>query len=349
MINKVAVDCRMINMSGIGVYLRNVLLHLVEYNKIEWVLFGNRHELDFFISFANCKVEECNIQIFSFNEYFRFPVDKVNECDLYYTPNFNIPFGIKIPIYSTIHDVVFLDVPGLTSFIGKWLRKLLYYRAMSSSRIVFTVSEFSRSRLRHHLGADKHVFVTYNGLRNDLLKIDKSSLKKIYNFRYVLFIGNLKKHKGIDVLLDAISMTDFKLVVIGSSTNMKTSDKIIIDKLMNSNNVVIESYIHDDLKLYSIIANAEYLIQPSRYEGFGIPPLEAIFLNTTPIISDIEVFREIYSDMPVIFFQNGNSLHLSEKIQSNSHPLIELAKIKEKFSYKISANLILNKILDCDL
>lgn len=349
MITKVAVDCRMLYMSGIGVYLKNILFHLVEYNEIEWVLFGKKEELNVFTSKENCSIEECNIPIFSFKEYLKFPVDKVNECDLYYSPNFNIPLGIKVPIFSTIHDVVFLDVPGLTSWLGKFVRKLLYYRAMSLSSIVFTVSEFSKSRLRYHLGDDKKVHITYNGLRNDLLNIDRSRLRRVYNFRYLLYIGNLKKHKGLDVLLDAISITEFKLVVIGSISSMKTTDKDVIDRMKKNDKVVIEPYIYDDLKLYSIIANAEYLIQPSRYEGFGIPPLEAMFLYTTPIVSDIEVFKEIYSDLPVIFFQNGNSQHLREIIGSNLHPSINLSEIENRFSYKISANIILNKILNSNL
>ena len=50
------------------------------------------------------------IPIFSVKELLFFPVKEINKCDVYFSPNFNIPMGISIPIFSTVHDVVFLDI-----------------------------------------------------------------------------------------------------------------------------------------------------------------------------------------------------------------------------------------------
>ena len=74
----------------------------------------------------------------------------------------------------------------------------------------------------------------------------------------------------------------------------------------------------EDDELYDVIAGAEFLIQPSFYEGFGMPPLEAVRLRTKPIISDIEVFREVYGGMDVCFFESGNACDLADKIKTAS-------------------------------
>lgn len=119
---KIAIDCRMINNSGIGTYLREILPYLLE-TQNQFLLIGNREKLKEFLEYKNVELLECDIKIFSLEELFFFPVKPINQCDIYYSPNFNIALGIKIPIYLTIHDVIFLDMPELTSKLGYIVRK----------------------------------------------------------------------------------------------------------------------------------------------------------------------------------------------------------------------------------
>jgi len=71
------------------------------------------------------------------------------------------------------------------------------------------------------------------------------------------------------------------------------------------------------------LAESALLIQPSLYEGFGLPPLEAMILGTHAMISDIPVFREIYSDFPVVFFKAGDSNDLKNKKLELMHTITE--------------------------
>ena len=59
------------------------------------------------------------------------------------------------------------------------------------------------------------------------------------------------------------------------------------------------------------------LVQPSLYEGFGMPPLEALNLNTDVVLSDIPVFKEIYNNFPVIFFKSEDSSSLAQTLLTN--------------------------------
>lgn len=96
--------------------------------------------------------------------------------------------------------------------------------------------------------------------------------------------------------------------------------------------------------LISIIRNSEVLIQPSRYEGFGIPPLEAMYLGTPVIVSDIPVFKELYFGFPVKFFKDGDSDELCS-IMLQNHDRIKLNTCqRNKYSYAKVAN-VLNSII----
>ena len=325
---KLAIDCRMSGKSGIGSYFDALL--------------------PFFKEHFDCIFINPDIKPFSLKELFSFPkeeLEKINSCDYYYTPYCNIPSGIKIPIFSTIHDIVFLDIP-LASKAGTFARKLFYKRAVKKSKLIFTVSEFSKQRIIRHLKPKIPVIVTYNAsdIQNSVLK-KKSETKNLQKLQNTfLFVGNIKKHKGLHVLLDAFktvlkSIPDAKLIIAGNSENFRTGDETIqteIEKIGDS--VKFTGFISND-ELLSLYQTVSTLVQPSFYEGFGMPPLEALSCKTNVVLSDIDVFKEIYSGFPVTFFKTGDSQDLSEKmISSLSQNPPE--NIPDKYSFEKTFNII---------
>ena len=122
----------------------------------------------------------------------------------------------------------------------------------------------------------------------------------------IIYVGNVKPHKGINILLDAFSKLDngYQLKIIGQKENFLVGSEFDESKYKN---VVFTGRLSDD-ELLDEISKAKYLVQPSLYEGFGIPPLESIYLNTIPIISSIDVFKEVYKDLSVIFFTDTEDL-----------------------------------------
>jgi glycosyltransferase involved in cell wall biosynthesis len=305
---KIAIDCRMLGMSGIGIFLENLLNNLP--NEHEYILIGNKDML------VHCnaniqKIIDCSIPIFSYKEILSYPVSFVNKCDAFFIPNWNIPAGIKIPIFSMIHDVVFLDMPDITSPLGKIIRYIWLLRTVIISRHIFTVSYFSCQRIAYYFRHKYKISVVYN----DVLPKVKSYYT-LYNKErknYYMYIGNIKKHKGLNVLISAYeNLNDGNsLLIVGKKENFHTFDNIYT----KNKNIVFTGYIKEK-ELYEFLYNAKALIQPSLYEGFGIPPLEALWLKTPVILSDIPVFKEIYHDMPVIFFKSGDSIDLAEKIKN---------------------------------
>lgn len=312
---KIAIDCRMYKSSGIGTYIREILPYLLETDN-EFLLIGNEEELKKFKYNKKVKICECNIKIFTINEIIKFPIKEINKCDIFYTPYFNIPGRIKVPIFSTIHDVIFLDMPELTNKLGYIIRKIFYIRAYYLSKKIFTVSNFSKDRIKKYLGNKKEIIVTYNGVSKYILE---NKVMNLIKKDYFIFVGNIKKHKGLKTLLEAYKEAKEEglksgLVIVGNQNNFKTKDNEVIKVMKEANDIGIKftGYITNE-ELRNLIGEAKALIQPSLYEGFGIPPLEAICLGTRAFITDIDVFKELYSDLDNIdFFKSENVAELKK-------------------------------------
>lgn len=350
---RIAVDCRMLGMSGIGVFLENIVTHLLsDFSENVYVLIGKEEKLRRFREYPNCRIIDVDINIFSFKELFQFPVKDINACDVFYSPNFNIPGFIKIPVYSTIHDVVFLDVDGLTGRIGKYIRKWMLWRAIFLSQKIFTVSEFSKSRILYHFPTDKKIEIIHNAV-SDNLKKQSARYPVSIKEKYIIYVGNIKPHKGLGTLLDAFKLLrekgiKEKLYIVGNAANFRTPDTKVVELMKSlSEEVVFTGYVSDD-DLFNLIRNASVLVQPSVYEGFGIPPLEALYLGTSVLVSDIPVFKELYSSLNVKYFQTGDMEDLANQLLSllSSTPCTDCReKVLALYNYEKSAKILLENIL----
>ena len=206
-------------------------------------------------------------------------------------------FGSPGPIFYsnrivTVHDISFHIHP-------EWFSKVYgtYYRLITPiftrlSKKVITVSEFSKNEIKNWLKIpDDKIVIIYNAVSES---IKKNLSKPSINYgKYILTVASLDPRKNIAMLVEAYEQTgienEIKLVLAGRSSplfNMKFSEKIL------SNSV---GYVSDE-ELVSLYENAIIFLYPSLYEGFGIPPLEAMSLGCPVILSDIPVFKEIFGD-----------------------------------------------------
>ena len=113
-------------------------------------------------------------------------------------------------------------------------------------------------------------------------------------------------------------------------------------------NLISKGFIPENDKR-KLLCEAALLAQPSLYEGFGLPPLEAMMSGTHVLISDIPVFREVYSDYPVNWFKAGDSDDLAKKLMEllmnkKPAPLNLPAALREKYSYNKTVTAILKEI-----
>lgn len=348
---KLAVDCRLIGQSGIGTFIENVVHYMVERTDLEFVLIGNLDRLKAYSVRHNCRIVECNHRSFTLQEIFYFPTKEVNHCDAFFTPYFNIPLGIRIPIFSMVHDVVFFDVEGICSVIGKLIRRFFIQRALNISTTVFTVSDFSRQRILRHFHASCKIEVVPNGLSRELLDY-KATHAMVKERSGIVFLGNIKRHKGLFVLWRAYERLikerkDAPMLTIIGHINFRTKDSEMMETIQDNKEKVRLVTNASNQEVYDILSHAACLISPSLYEGFGIPPLEAMSLGTPVIMSDIPVYKEIYGRSPVTFFEAGNVDALYHHLQKlPSSPVSMDEQTLSTYNYQNAAEIILSKILN---
>ena len=346
---RIAIDCRLLGSTGIGVFLTNVLDNIVNDSRHSYLLIGNERKLAVYGSLPYCCILPCDISSFNPRELLLFPTKQVNECDAFYTPNFNIPMGINVPIFSTIHDILFFETENFGSYMHRLALKWYVKRALRISRTVFTVSQFSKERIRAYFNSSADITVVNNGINIALRKyLDTREL--VEKKEGIVFIGSIKKHKGLHVLLEAYNKLrgedgDCPTLTVIGHVDFRTKDKEILEVIKKNKDSVNFLGAVDDKTLYDVLSHSAVLVSPSFYEGFGIPPLEAMYLGTPAIISDIPVYKEVYRELPVTFFKTGNADDLYLKLRDFvCKPLNVSEKIDKMYNYASTAQDILSTI-----
>ena len=194
---------------------------------------------------------------------------------------------------STIHDLSIYENKNWFSFQYRALYKFLIPKIIKSSKRILTDSIFSKNEIinRFHIDKDR-INVIHCGISFSRDEVDQ--FKKINdNTNYILFVGSISQRKNLNSLLKAfLNIKDENLIlkVVGCSYSHMKSENI-----NNNANVEFLENISNN-ELITLYSNAKLLIFPSFYEGFGIPPLEAMFCKCPVIASDIPVIKELYGD-----------------------------------------------------
>ncbi len=318
---ELTVDVRMINSSGIGSYLKNILPIIVD--NFSTTLLGNRNELQSFEWAKNCEIIQFNSKIYSLGEQLKYR-RIIPKTDLLWCPHFNIPLlPVKTnKIATTIHDVNHLALSKDTSFVKNRYAKMLYDNAVIKSQKIITVSNFSKSELLKYTEVDaSKMAVIHCGVNSSFFKkatINPIELPK----RYILFVGNVKPHKNLITLLKAYNelQNDLKqkydLVVMGKREGFISSDRKALEYIETNNlsdKIFFTGYVDDNL-VPLVYKNATLFVFPSYYEGFGLPLLEAMVSGVPVISSNAASLQEVGGDS-VVYFNPDNTNELKEKMK----------------------------------
>ena len=158
---------------------------------------------------------------------------------------------------------------------------------------------------------------------------------------YVLAVSSLNPSKNFKLILEtAKEMPDTNFVIAGGTNSSVFKSK----GFPVTDNVKFIGYVTDE-ELVALYKYASCFVYPSLYEGFGIPPLEAMAFNCPVIVSDIEVFREIYDDN-IIYCEKYNVKILKEKIELLiKDNRMKSKNLKIKYKWIVCCNFIVMKTL----
>lgn len=316
------IDARMYNHSGIGTYLQMVLPHICKTYKT--ILLGDPSILSDLSPIA--KILPFHIPIYSISEQLAFN-KIVPKSDLFWSPHFNVPLlGIKCKKrVVTIHDVYHLAFYKELSIKQKIYARLVMGAAVRNSDKIITVSEFSKDELIRHAGCkSSKIQVIYNGVNQENCDQNSIYVRNKYKLpdAYILFVGNVKPHKNLKTLLRSYLLlkediqAKYKVVIVGKRDGFLTGDEELT-RWINLTPAIQKSLLftgfvaNEDLNV--IYKNASLFIFPSIYEGFGLPPLEAM-LNSCPVLaSKSSSIPEVCGDA-ALYFNPFSETDLSEKI-----------------------------------
>lgn len=241
----------------------------------------------------------------------------------------------------TIHDISYLLRPRSYSWAYCLYYQIMTPLAAKRAKKILTVSQFSKQELIENLGlkAEK-IEVVYNAVRPTPL------FPREENERYLLAVGSLVPRKNIKRLLEAycsMDKPDYALYIVGGMHAIYADAELSAYTMKKG--VHFLGYVNGD-KLTSLYRNATAYINPSLYEGFGIPLVEAMTQQCPVVVSDIPAFREVCGEAALYFrptdiqdMQNKmNRLMHDEALQKRlAEQGIEQAK---RFSWEQSASTI---------
>jgi glycosyltransferase involved in cell wall biosynthesis len=314
----------MINHSGIGTYMKNLINALL--GDYHLILLGIPSEIKKHINSKEIEIINFQQSIYSVSEQFIYPL-KIPDCDIFLSTHYNIPlFHIKAKKRIVIiYDANHLALCKHLSLNKKLYAKFMMNGAVRLSDTIITISEFSKSEILKYLSVDPvKIKVVHFGIDPDMINLElKKEIPRalIISEKFLLFVGNVKPHKNLINLLRALEILlqsgkDYKLVIVGKKEGFITGDKEVFDfvecnKLLNEN-IFFTGYI-ENRELYNYYRKASIFVFPSLYEGFGIPPLEAMICGCPVIASDLTAIPEICGDA-VLYIKALDPADIAEKI-----------------------------------
>lgn len=310
----------MIEASGIGTYVRNLLpLLLDRCPEVPFRLLGDSRAISLraLAHRSNVEVVDCRAPIYSLVEQFQLLPKIPKRGDLFWCPHYDVPLLHKGGLVVTVHDVFHLAMPEFVRGVHRRVYARTVFAAMvrKASRIL-CVSQFTADELVRLTGCDAmKMRVIHNGIAHEWF--EPSGRFGAPDEPYLLFVGNVKPHKNLSALLDALQIIKeaipHRLIIVGKKEGFLTGDTQVAGRAVSLGSRVEFTGQVTDIQLKSYYEQADALVFPSLYEGFGLPPLEAMGSDCPCVVSDIPALREVCGNA-ALYCDPNNPADIADKI-----------------------------------
>ena len=310
-----AIDCRMARMAGIGVYLRNLAPRCMDLlaGEARFRLLG--YDGAFAVP-EGCRWEAAAFAapIYSIAEQVRI-LPLLRGCDALWTPHYPIPALSRLPLAVTVHDAAPLALTDVFTGMQRAYARLMFQAVRFKAAELLFVSEFSRREFVRHAGSPRGgMTVVHNGVDGTWMECLP---KPAASAPYFLAVGNIKPHKNLRLLCRAFAgiadKRDADLVLVGEHAGFRTSEVSTETLAALCPGRIRFTGALEQQALIDLAAGAQALVFPSRYEGFGLPPLEALAAGIPVLASDIPPVHEVCADH-VRYFPPDSEERLSQAL-----------------------------------
>ena len=329
------VDARMLHASGIGTYLQNLLPRLIEsLPGVRFCFLGEVNKLHIlFKQTDQVQIIECKADIYSLREQLELLRLIPRDTNLFWSPHFNIPLGYRGKLLVTVHDAFHLAMPEYI----KGYHKQLYARTMfgfigRKATAILTDSVFTKAELARFITQNPPpVYPVHLGVAKAWFELPVSP--RPHPKPYILFVGNVKPHKNIRGLIKAFAQLapscSYDLIVIGQREGFITADTQVAEQARALGERVVFTGWLTDSELKQYVAHASALVLPSFYEGFGLPPLEAMACGCPVIVSHAASLPEVCGNA-ALYCDPHSPQDIADKIQQ----LMSSAELRETLRRK---------------
>jgi glycosyltransferase involved in cell wall biosynthesis len=276
-------------LTGVGRYALEMCKRLAESHDIDIYLYNVSTSYAYLFDNERIHIKSYKKSIFKNSKFYlslvRLP--KQDKVDIFWSPYPRLPLFLPSSVYKvvTIHDLVWRYYPR-TMKLRSWLVNSIFIPlALRQSDVILSVSRSTQRDLARelHIASNKIEFIPNAGRVNK----DCYDIPNIITNPYFLFVGTIEPRKNLTNLLLAYSRLKdedkLKLVIVGDKGWGGIRLTNLISDLDLDRYVELKGYVSEP-QLASLYANAQFLVMPSLYEGFGLPLVEAMS-HGTPVLT----------------------------------------------------------------
>ncbi len=316
---KFSIDARGINLykgSGIGTYTENLLRELLNIDtKNNYSIFWTGENYEDYKK-DNSKIIFTSKKHGTFYENYYYPnYIEENNIDMHHIPQNGIGLNelYTSPIVVTIHDLIPYILPETVGrgYLERFLRDMPLI--VRNSKVILTVSEYSKRDIIKFFPFvnEEKIFVTPLAANKSYKPLNKINcieyIKNKYSIDspFILYIGGFSTRKNVKELIIAFNKIqkslkkDYKLVLCGSIRDEGVKLQNLCKELLIDDKIIFTGFVPDD-ELPLFYNAAEVFVYPSLYEGFGLPPLEAMSCATPVITSNLTSIPEVTNDCAIL-------------------------------------------------
>ncbi len=313
---RIGIDARKLHDFGIGTYVQNLLRQLARIDREwEYVLFCRPDDQAALAELGpNFRPVVVRAEPYTVREQFSLPWKVLRaRVDVFHSPHYVLPPLIRCPAVVTIHDCIHLMFPQyLPNRLAPYYARVFMWWAAHRSARVLTVSEASKHDiLRFFRIPPEKVTVIHNAIDDRFRQPppDEEAYRIRERFQlhepFVLYAGNVKPHKNLERLIEALhqlhtnGFDDLKLLIIGNDISKYAT----LRRAVHAHN--LHKYVRflgfvPDQTLAILYRLASVFVFPSLYEGFGLPPLEAMASGTPVVTSNVSSLPEVVGSAAVL-------------------------------------------------
>ena len=313
---RVAIDARKLHDFGIGTYIRNLLRQLARIDReTDYVLLSPQTDLDIAAQLGpNFRTVLEPSPNYSLREQIHVPwVLRRERPDVFHAPHYVLPPAVPCRSVVTIHDCIHLMFPQyLPNKAAYAYARVSMWAAVKRSNCILTVSEASKRDILHFFNvAPEKIVVVYNAIDDHFWltppEEEVARVRESYQLdhQFVLYVGNIKPHKNLVRLIEAFDELrrsgpeELKLLIIGDEISKLPSLRRAVHRHKLHKHVRFLGYVSDGT-LRILYRLASLFVFPSLYEGFGLPPLEAMASGTPVVTSNQSSLPEVTGDAAVL-------------------------------------------------